>query len=187
MTQHNLGMRMWLLPFTNTATLDIHCGGTYLPLCISLLKRTMEMIAFARQLCDDARLPGWLSAFPVHSQTFKPAQASFAHTNSQPSHSTSYKIFLVFFFFFKCWRISSKFSPATWKCRQTTTQSHRPHQRDMPPLLIPVAAIGKCTQNFMSQQIKFQGMPGRLERCQSKTGCSMPCMNTQQTTSPLKR
>ena len=44
---------------------------------------------FARQLFDDTRLPGWLSAFPPHSQTFKPTQASFAHTNSQPSHSTS--------------------------------------------------------------------------------------------------
>ena len=55
---------------------------------------------FARQLlCDDTRLPGWLSAFPVPTQTFKPTQASFAHTNSQPSHSMSYKIFLVFFFF----------------------------------------------------------------------------------------
>ena len=38
---------------------------------------------FARQLCDDTRLPGWFAAFPVHSQTFKPTQASFAHTNSQ--------------------------------------------------------------------------------------------------------
>ena len=55
---------------------------------------------FARQLCDDTCLPGWLSAFPVHSQTFKPTQASFAHTNGQLSYSTSYKIFLVLFFFF---------------------------------------------------------------------------------------
>ena len=39
---------------------------------------------FARQLCDDTRLPGWLSVFPVHSQIFKPTQASFS----------------VFFFFF---------------------------------------------------------------------------------------
>ena len=43
----------------------------------------------ARQLCDDTRLPGWLSAFPPHSQTFKPTLASFALTNSQPSHSMS--------------------------------------------------------------------------------------------------
>ena len=51
----------------------------------------------------------WLSAFPIHLQTFKPTQASFAHTNSQLSHSMSYKIFLEFFLFFifKCWRISS--------------------------------------------------------------------------------
>ena len=66
-------------------------GGAYKP------KKSAFYSTFARQLCDDTRLPGWLSAFPVHSQTFKPTQASFAHTNSQPSHSTSYKIFFVFY------------------------------------------------------------------------------------------
>ena len=35
---------------------------------------------FATRLCDDTRLPEWLSAFPAHSQTSKPTQASFAHT-----------------------------------------------------------------------------------------------------------
>ena len=40
---------------------------------------------FARQLCDDTCLPGWLSAFPVHSQTFKPTQVSFAHTHKSPT------------------------------------------------------------------------------------------------------
>ena len=120
---------------------SIQSGGAYKP------EKSAFYSTFARQLCDDTCLPGWLSAFPVHSQTFKPTQASFAHTNSRPSHSTSYKIFLVlFFFFFKCWRISSKFRPATWKCRQTTTKGRRPHERDTPPLLIPVAAMGKCKQ-----------------------------------------
>ena len=80
-------------------------GGTYKP------EKLAFYSTFARQLCDDIHLPGWLFAFPVHSQTFKPTQASFAHAKSQPSHSTSYKIFLVFFF--KCWRISSNARPAT--------------------------------------------------------------------------
>ena len=33
------------------------------------------------------------SAFPAHSQTFKPTPASFTYTNSQPLHSLSQKIF----------------------------------------------------------------------------------------------
>ena len=70
---------------------SIKSGGAY------KLEKSAFYSTFTRQLCDDACLPGWLSAFPVHSQTFKPTQGSFAHTNSQPSHSTSYKIFLVFF------------------------------------------------------------------------------------------
>ena len=72
---------------------SIKLGGAYKP------EKSAFYSTFARQLCDDTCLSGWLSAFPVHSQTFKPTQASFAHTNSQPSHSTSYKISLVFFFF----------------------------------------------------------------------------------------
>ena len=62
---------------------SIKSGGAYNP------EKSAFYSTFARQLCDDNRLPGWLSAFPPHSQTFKPTQASFAHTNSQPSHSTS--------------------------------------------------------------------------------------------------
>ena len=61
---------------------SIKSGGTYKP------EKSAFYSTFARQLCDDTRLPGWLSAFPPHSQTFKPTQASFAHTNSQPSHPT---------------------------------------------------------------------------------------------------
>ena len=68
---------------------SIKSGGAYKP------EKSAFYSTFARQLCDDTHLPGWLSAFPVHSQTLKPTQASFAHTNSQPSHSMSYKIFLV--------------------------------------------------------------------------------------------
>ena len=62
---------------------SIKLGGAYKP------ERSAFYSTFARQLCDDTRLPGWLSAFPPHSQTFKPTQASFAHTNCLPSHSTS--------------------------------------------------------------------------------------------------
>ena len=62
---------------------SIKLGGAYHP------EKSAFYSTFARQLCDDTRLSGWLSAFPPHSQTFKPTQASFAHTNSQPSHSRS--------------------------------------------------------------------------------------------------
>ena len=62
---------------------SIKLGEAYKP------EKSAFYSTFARQLCDDTRLPGWLSAFPVHSQTFKPTLASFAHTNRQPSHSTS--------------------------------------------------------------------------------------------------
>ena len=117
-------------------------GGAYKP------EKSAFYSTFARQLCDDIHLPGWLFAFPVHSQTFKPTQASVAHTKSQPSHSTSYKIFLVLF---KCWRISSNVRPATCKCHQTTTKGGRPHQRDTPPLLIQVATMGKCKQGYELQ------------------------------------
>ena len=55
-------------------------GGAYKP------KESPFYIAFARQLCDDTHLPGWLSAFPAHSQTFTPTPASFTHTN-MPPHS----------------------------------------------------------------------------------------------------
>ena len=62
---------------------SIKSGRAYKP------KMSAFYSTLARQLCDDTRLSGWLSAFPPHSQTFKPTLASFAHTNSQPSHSTS--------------------------------------------------------------------------------------------------
>ena len=48
---------------------SIKSGGAYKP------EKSAFYSTFARQLCDDTRLPGWLSAFPVHSQTFKPTQA----------------------------------------------------------------------------------------------------------------
>ena len=122
---------------------SIKSGGAYKP------EKSAFYSTFAWKLCDDTRLPGWLSASPVHSQTFKPTQTSFAHTNSQPLHSTGYKIFSVFFFlflFFKFWRISSKFRPATWKCCQTTTKGRRPHQRDTPLVDSDFAAMGQCKQ-----------------------------------------
>ena len=59
------------------------------------------------------------------------------HTQIANHHIQATKSFYCVFFccccFFKCWRIFSKFRPATWKCRQTTTKGHRPHQRDTPP------------------------------------------------------
>ena len=108
---------------THTPT-SIESGGAYKP------EKSAFHSTFGRQLCDDTRLPGWLSAFPVHSQTFKPTQASFAHTNSQLSHSTSYKIFLVFFFFFfvlDFFKVSPahiKVLPDHYKGPQATSKGH---------------------------------------------------------------
>ena len=45
---------------------SIKSGGAYKP------RKSAFYSTIARQLCDDTRLPGWLSAFPAHSQTFKP-------------------------------------------------------------------------------------------------------------------
>ena len=63
---------------------SIKSGGAYKP------EKSAFYSTFARQLCDDTRLPGWLSTFPVHSQTFKPTQASFAHRNNQLSQATKF-------------------------------------------------------------------------------------------------
>ena len=94
----------------------------------------------------------------VMTLVFQDGSLPFHHNCSSPlsqvlhtqiaNHHIQQAIFIVFFFllFFKSWRISSKFHPATWKCCQTTTKGCRPHQRDMPPLLIPVAAVEKCKQ-----------------------------------------
>ena len=41
-----------------------------------------SMKSFARQLCNDTRIPGRLSVLPTHSQLFKPTPASFTHTNT---------------------------------------------------------------------------------------------------------
>ena len=57
---------------------------------------------FARKMCDDAHLPGWLPTFLAHSQTFKPIPASFTHKkptimfNKLENHSSALS-------FFKCW------------------------------------------------------------------------------------
>ena len=47
-----------------------------------------------------------------------------------------------------CWRISSKFRPATWKYYKGLQATSKGHA----PLLIQVAAMGKCKQanNFQS-------------------------------------
>ena len=108
---------------THTST-SIKLGRAYKP------EKSAFYSTFARQLCDDTCLPGWLFAFPVHSQTFKPTQARFAHTNSQASHSTSYKIFLVFFYFledfFKVPPSLMKVLPDHYKGLQATSKGHAP-------------------------------------------------------------
>ena len=53
---------------------SIKSGRAYKP------EKSAFYSTFARQLCDDTHLPGWLSAFPAHSQTFKPTPASFTVT-----------------------------------------------------------------------------------------------------------
>ena len=59
-------------------------------------------------------------------------------------------------FFFKCWRISSKFRQATWKYCQTTTKGRRPHEKkNTHPLLIPIAAMGKCKQANKFQSRRY--------------------------------
>ena len=100
---------------------SIKPGGAYKP------EKSAFYSTFARQLCVDTCLPGWLSAFPVHSQTFKPTQASFAYT------TRARKSFYCVFFFFKCWRIFFKVPPSHmkvppdhYKGPQATSRGHAP-------------------------------------------------------------
>ena len=76
---------------------SIKSGGAY------KLEKSAFYSTFARQLCDDTRLPGWLSAFPVHSSPLRQA----LHTQITNHHIQRAQKY------FKCWRISSKFRPAT--------------------------------------------------------------------------
>ena len=78
---------------------------------------------FTRQVCDDTRL----------STTLTKLQAM--HTQIANHHIQRARNHFVT----KCWRVSSKFRPATWKCRQVTTKRHA-------PLLILVATMEKCKQ-----------------------------------------
>ena len=85
---------------------------------------------FARQLCDDTILPGWLSAFQYsHEHSSSLRQALHTQIANHP-----YKFF---FFFFKCCTISFKVPLSHMKVPQATWKEHA-------PLLIPVAAMGKC-------------------------------------------
>ena len=59
---------------------------THIP--ASTTRKSAFYSTFARQLCDDVCLPGWYSAFPAHSQTYKSTSLSFTQTNSQPSHTS---------------------------------------------------------------------------------------------------
>ena len=45
---------------------SIKSGGAYKP------ENSAFYSTFARQLCDDTHLPGWLSTFPVHSEHSSP-------------------------------------------------------------------------------------------------------------------
>ena len=53
--------------------------------------------AFARQLCEASPLPGWLSAFPEHSQTFMSTPESFTHANSHHDIQRTRKFLGLFF------------------------------------------------------------------------------------------
>ena len=121
---------------THTPT-SIKSGGAYKP------EKSAFYSIFARKLCDDTLPPGWLSAFPLHSQTFKPTQASFAHTNCQSSRSTSYKIFLVLCFFFVSVR---GFLQNSAQPHESATRSLQRAAGHTPSLLISFAAMGKCKQ-----------------------------------------
>ena len=68
---------------------SIKSGGAYKP------KKSALYSTFARQLWW--HLSSRMALCLFSTLTFKPTQASFAHINSQPSHSTSYKIFFFFF------------------------------------------------------------------------------------------
>ena len=59
-------------------------GGAYMP------EKLAFYSTFDRQLCNDTSLPGGSLPF---QHTHKHSLASFTHTNSQPSHSTSQKEF----------------------------------------------------------------------------------------------
>ena len=55
------------------------------------------------------------------------------HYNQQARNLSVLFLFVCLFVYFKRWRISSKFRPATWKCHQTTTKGCMSYQRDTPP------------------------------------------------------
>ena len=59
-----------LAPLEGDISDSIKMGGAYKP---------KESPFIVTKLCDDTCLLGWLSAYPVHSQTFKPTPASFTH------------------------------------------------------------------------------------------------------------
>ena len=56
----------------------IKSGGVYKP------EKSAFYSTFARKLCDDTRLPGWLSAFPVHPHSSPLRQA--LHTQIANRH-----------------------------------------------------------------------------------------------------
>ena len=65
---------------------------------------------------------------PIFQYGSLPFQHTHIETYSTHKHPTI-TFELEIFLFVKCWRISSQFCPATWKCHQITTKSCTLHQR----------------------------------------------------------
>ena len=117
---------------------SIKPGGAYKP------EKSAFYSTFARQLCDDTRLPGWLPAFPAHSQTFKPTQTSSAHTNS--TFNELENLFSVFFFLSVGGFLQSSAQPHESAARPL--QRAVGHIKGIHPLVDSGCrrAMGKCKQ-----------------------------------------
>ena len=138
---------------------SIKSGGAYKP------EKSAFYSTFARQLCDDTRLPGWLSAFPPHPQIFKLTQASFAHTNSQPSFNELENLYSIFVLISLVFLSVGGFLKSS---AQPHESAARPLQRaagcikgTRPPLLISVPTMGKCKQ-ANEFQLRHYGHPTSL-------------------------
>ena len=84
--------------------------------------------------------------------------------------------------------ISSKFHLATWKCCQTTTKGHRPHQRDTPPYwfrLPPWESVNK-PMNFnhaimvtnLINHSRAESARFAIQGCPTLTLCILPLFTT---------
>ena len=130
-----------LCPQTYSLSLPLEWSQvTHIPASIKLCgafkpENSAFYSTFARQLCDDTRLPGWLSAFPVHSHSSPLRQA--LHTQIANPHIQRA-------------RKSSFFLSVVLEAAQLHESAARPVQRGTGhikgthPLVVPVAAMGKC-------------------------------------------